>query len=52
MIHIYQENKSPIRSNIDHLINKIPDSRMEQYINEYYNNGQVYDFLTSANHLS
>ena len=45
-IHIYKENKSPIRSNIDHLINKIPDSRMEQYINEYYNN--LYNIIYSS----
>ena len=45
-LHIIKENKNTNLSNIDHLKSKIPDSRMEQYINEYYNN--LYNIIYSC----
>ena len=44
-LHIIKENKNTNLSNIDNLKNKIPDSRMEHYINEYYNN--LYNIIYS-----
>lgn len=45
-LHIIKENKNTNLSNIDHLKSKIPDNRMEQYINEYYNN--LYNIIYSC----